>query len=139
MSFSPYLGFAGTARAAMTRYAEIFGATDLAIMEFSDAPPDQRPPGTEGLVMHAYVSTGTGMPLMGCDIPEGYGPGGMGASSVYHDAPTAARAAEIVAALAEGGTLTMPLEKTFWSSAFGMVTDRWGTRWMISVAEPAQR
>lgn len=137
MSFSPYLVFKGTAREAMTRYAEIFGAKDLNIMTFADSPPDQRMPGADDLVLHAEFSIGPNAALMASDIPDGYGDGGMGGSSVYHAAPDAARAAEIFAALAEGGSVSMPLAATFWSKAFGMVTDRWGTRWMISVPESA--
>jgi PhnB protein len=134
MSFSPYIGFSGQARAAMTVYAGIFGAKDLEIMEFSSLPPDQRPANTEGLVMHATFTAGPGAPLMGCDIPPGMGSGGMGGSSVFHSAPSAGRAAEIFAALSDGGSVTMPLAPTFWSPAFGMVTDKFGTRWMISTA-----
>ena len=133
MSFSPYIGFGGTARQAMTAYAAIFGATDLQIMGFSDMPADQRPPGTDGLVMHAQCSAGPGAPLMGCDIPPGIGSPGMGGSSVFHAAPDATTATRVFAALAEGGHIGMPLAATFWSPAFGMVTDRFGTRWMISV------
>ena len=137
MSFAPYIAFSGQARAAMTRYAEIFDASDLQIMSFAEAPPDQRPPGAEDLVMHAQFSAGPGAPFMGCDVPAAYGSGGMGSSSVFHAAATAARAAEVFAALAEGGTVMMPLAATFWSPAFGMVQDAWGTRWMISVAPTA--
>ena len=137
MSFSPYIGFDGTAREAMTAYAAIFGATDLQLMDFSDMPADQRPPGTDGLVMHAQFSAGPGAPLMGCDIPAGMGSGGMGGSSVFHASPDLATAGRIFDALAKGGSVEMPLAATFWSPGFGMVTDRFGTRWMISVTQGA--
>ena len=133
MSFAPYVAFSGNARAAMTEYARIFGATDLQLMSFAEAPPDQRPEGAETLVMHAQFTAGQGAPMMGSDVPPAYGTGGMGASSVYHSAADAGEAARIFAALAEGGTVTMPLAATFWSPAFGMLQDRFGTRWMISV------
>ena len=133
MSFSPYIAFSGNARDAMTEYARIFGAKDLQLMSFADAPPDQRPEGAENLVMHAQFSAGPGAPFMGCDVPPAYGAGGMGGSSVFHAAPDVAEAGRIFAALAEGGKVTMPLAATFWSPAFGMLEDRFGTRWMISV------
>lgn len=139
MSFAPYIGFTGNARDAMTEYARIFGANDLQIMGFGDAPPDQRPPGAENLVMHAQFSAGPGAPMMGCDIPQGYGEGGMGGSSVFHAAADAKRAAEVFAALSEGGNVTMMLAPTFWSPAFGMLVDRFGTRWMVSVAPTAEQ
>jgi len=37
------------------------------------------------------------------------------------------------AALAEGGQIHQPLIKTFFSSRFGMVADRFGVAWMIVV------
>ncbi len=78
MSFAPYVAFTGNAREAMTFDAAIFGATDLQIMSFTDAPPEQRPAGEEHLVMHARFSAGPGAPFMGCDVPSAYGTGGMG-------------------------------------------------------------
>lgn len=137
MAFAPYVAFSGNAREAMTFYAAVFGATDLQIMTFMEAPPDQRPVGEEGLVMHAQFSAGPGAPFMGCDVPKAYGTGGMGSSSVFHAAANAATAATIFEALSEGATIMMPLTQTFWSPAFGMLTDRFGTRWMVSVAPAA--
>jgi PhnB protein len=133
MSFAPYVAFSGNARAAMTEYARIFGASDLQVMSFADAPPDQRPEGAETLVMHAQFSAGPGAPFMGCDVPPAFGAGGMGGSSVFHAAPDIATATRIFSSLSEGGEVIMPLAPTFWSPAFGMLTDRFGTRWMISV------
>ena len=133
MSFAPYVAFSGNCRAAMTEYARIFGASDLQLMTFAEAPPDQRPEGAETLVMHAQFTADPGAPMMGCDVPPAYGAGGMGGSSVYHAAADAGEAARVFAALAEGGTISMPLAATFWSPAFGMLQDRFGTRWMISV------
>jgi PhnB protein len=137
MSFAPYIGFSGNAREAMTAYAALFGATDLQIMSFAEAPEGQRPPGAENLVMHAQFSAGPGAPFMGCDIPQGFGEGGMGGSSVFYAAPSATRATAVFGALSDGGQVMMMLAPTFWSPAFGMLTDRYGTRWMVSVAPGA--
>lgn len=134
MAFSPYVGFFGNAREAITFYAKVFGATDLQMNNFSEMPADQRPPGTDGMVMHAQFSAGPGAPFMGCDFPPGMGAPGPGSHSVFHGAPDAATAARIFAGLSEGGEVEMPLAATFWSPAFGMLTDRFGTRWMISLA-----
>lgn len=133
MAFSPCIGFFGNAREAMSFYAQVFEATDLQMNSFSDIPADQRPPGTDGLVMHAQFSAGPGAPLMGCDIPPGMGAPGPGSHSVFHGAPDTPTAARIFASLSEEGTVEMSLAATFWSPAFGMQTDRYGTRWMISV------
>lgn len=135
MTFTPYIRFEGQAREALTAYAAIFGASDLQIMSFASAPEGQRPPGAETLVMHGQFSTGPGATFMACDIPPGWGQGGMGGASVYHAARDVDQARRVFAALAEGGTVSMPMEGTFWSPAFGMLTDRFGTRWTISVPQ----
>jgi PhnB protein len=133
MSFAPYLGFAGTARAAMTFYADVFGATDLEIMSFADVPPDAAMPGADPThVMHSQLTAGPGAPLMAADVPP-HMVGMGGALSVFHAAPDAARAAEIFNRLAEGGSVSFPMGPTFWSPAFGGVTDKFGTAWMITV------
>ena len=44
-----------------------------------------------------------------------------------------ADAERLFAALSDGGQVQMPLAKTFWSPRFGMVADRFGVSWMISV------
>ncbi len=137
MAFSPYIGFHGNAREAMTFYTQVFGATDLQFNNFSDFPADQRPPGTDGMVMHAQFSAGPGAPLMGSDMPPGMADEGTGSHSVFHGAPDAQTAGRVFAALAEGGAVEMPLSATFWSSAFGMLTDKFGTRWLISVPQGA--
>jgi PhnB protein len=136
MSFSPYLNFRGTCREAMTTYADIFGATDLQIMPFSDMPPDAAPPGTNpDLVMHSQFSAGPGAPLLASDVPDHWEMATQNAT-VFHGATDAARAQAVFDRLAAGGSVTMPLGPTFWSPAFGMLTDKFGTSWMISVAAP---
>ena len=136
MSFAPYLVFPGTAREAMTEYARIFGATDLQITGFDATPANQRPLGTEGKVMHAQFSAGPGAPLLGSDSVTGMA-NPSGSPTVFHAAPSISRAREIYAALADGGDGFMPLAPTFWSPAFGMLRDKWGTTWMITVAPGA--
>lgn len=133
MSFAPYLVFDGTAREAMTAYAKIFGASDLQIMGFDQMPPDQTPPGSAGKVMHAQFSAGPGAPLLGSDSVSGM-QNASGSPTVFHAANSVAKAGEIYATLAEGGTPFMPLAPTFWSPAFGMLRDRWGTTWMVTTA-----
>ncbi|MBC7476970.1 MAG: VOC family protein [Pseudorhodobacter sp.] len=136
MSFAPYLVFPGTARQAMTDYAAIFGATDLMIMDMASLPPDQRPPGSDGQVMHAQFSVVSGSPLLASDAVTGM-ENASGSPTVFHDAASIARANEVYAALARGGNAFMPVAPTSWSPAFGMLRDKWGTTWMITVAPGA--
>lgn len=136
MSFVPYLVFHGNAREAMTEYARIFGATDLEIRGFDATPPDQRPPGTDGKVMHAQFTAGSGGPLLGSDSATGMS-NPSGSPTVFHAATSIARAHEIYAALSAGGDAFMPMAQTFWTPAFGMLRDKWGTTWMVTVAPGA--
>jgi PhnB protein len=133
MSFAPYLSFSGEAREAMTTYAAIFGATDLVLMPFTQMEGAEIPPGSEDMIMHAQFSTGPAQLVMGADMP-GSTPTGMASPTIYHGAASPDAAAQVFAALSEGGYVILPLGQTFWSSCFGMVKDRFGTTWMITLA-----
>lgn len=129
MSINPYIFFSGNCAEAFTRYSEIFGA-EATIMRMGDAPADARMPGAaDDVVMHASIQVGDSH-LMGSDDPSGDGGPKVG-FSVSYTAPDADTAHRVFGELADGGTVTMPIQSTFWAPAFGMVTDRFGTPWMI--------
>ena len=134
MSFFPYLGFNGNCREAMTFYADVFGARDLQFMTGADAPPGAMGDDRKDKVMHSQFTLG-GVPLMAADAPPDWFKPQAGVS-VFHGAKDKAEAERIFARLSEGATVNMPLGKTFWSDAFGMLTDRFGTNWMITLAPP---
>ncbi|HUQ38988.1 MAG TPA: VOC family protein [Acidimicrobiales bacterium] len=135
MSFNAYLMFAGNCREAFTRYNEIFGG-ELTLLTAGDVPPGaDAPPGDPNLIMHAALKVGDAL-LMASDDPtvETAKPvEGMQVSYGTNDADEARR---VFAALAEGGNVTMPISETFWSPAFGMCVDRFGTPWMVSAEGP---
>jgi PhnB protein len=133
MSFAPYLAFDGACREAMTRYAEIFGATDLHIMTADDAPADAMGSFPNGRVMHSQLSL-DGTSLMAADMASRAGSAEGRGDCVCYTAPSSARGAAVFAALAEGGKADMPFAPTFFSAGFGIVTDRFGTNWMITTA-----
>jgi PhnB protein len=135
MAFRPYLFFGGNCREAFTRYQEIFGG-ELTIIRMADVPGEEAPPGMEDVVIHAAVVAGD-LLLMGSDEPgnDSFGPAqGM---MVSYDAADEADARRVIDALAGGGEVTQALEPTFFSVAFGMCTDRFGTPWMVVGPEPA--
>ena len=134
MAFDPYLFFGGNCREAFTRYQEIFGG-ELVLLTMKDAPGDV-PPGQEDLIIHAALTIGDDL-LMASDDPtaEGFGPvQGMQVDYATDDAGDAKR---VFDALAEGGEVRAPLSETFFSPAFGMCVDRFGTPWMVNAA-PAE-
>lgn len=137
MPFHPYLFFGGNCREAFTRYQEIFGG-ELFVMDGKDAPPGEQPiPADKAhYVLHAALQF-EGHLLMGSDNPmtENFGP--VSGMMVSFSTPDAGEAKRVYDALAEGGTQTQPMIETFFSPAWGMVTDRFGTPWMVGADQPA--
>lgn len=135
----PYLFFGGRCDEALEFYRAAIGAEVEMIMRYKDAP--EQPPagmladGYENKVMHASFKVGatTLMASDGCGGPD---EGKFDGFSLSISAQTEADADRMFAALAEGGTVTMPLGPTFWSAKFGMLTDRFGLGWMINVDKP---
>ena len=150
MQFIPYLNFDGNCAEAMAFYAQVFGGQILHQMRFADMPPSEGmpplPDAAKGRLMHAHLQVGA-QAIMASDTmpampgqPEvcagGYQkPQGLWVSIAVD---TAAEGQRVFDALAQGGTVGMPYSATFWSPGFGMVTDRFGTPWMVNVAEAPQ-
>jgi PhnB protein len=135
----PYIFFHGQCREALDFYAEVFGGRIETVMPMSDLPPEAHPPGglpedKRDWVMHGLLDLGSGK-LMASDDLSGETPP-MAGCSISMSFPTAAEARAAFERLAEGGTVRMPLSATFWSAAFGMLSDRYGIRWMINTDEP---
>jgi len=131
----PYLFFGGRCQEALDFYAQAIGAQVEMVMLYKDSPQGVQPgalaPGFENKVMHASFRIG-GSAMMASD---GCGPGGtFQGFSLSLAVATEAEADRAFAALADGGQMKMPLEKTFWSPRFGMLTDRFGIGWMVTVA-----
>ena len=133
MAFRPYLFFGGNCREAFNRYQEIFGG-ELMVMAMSDVPGADPPAGKEDLVIHAALTIGDNL-LMASDDPMNDDLGSVRGMMVSYDAPDVDDAGRVFEALAEGGTVTQKLEPTFFSPAFGMCTDRFGTPWMVVAAQ----
>jgi PhnB protein len=137
MAFYPYLNFGGTCREAFTRYQEIFGG-ELSLLAMADMPPGaaEVPADQADLIMHAALSF-DGHLLMASDDPSpDFGP--VQGMYVNYSIADVAEAERVFEALAEGGTVTMPMEQTFWAPRFGMCVDRFGTPWMVN-AESGER
>ncbi|HVE52554.1 MAG TPA: VOC family protein [Ramlibacter sp.] len=128
-----YLFFNGNCAEAMRFYERTLGGTLEPIMKYGDRPDESGctggvPPGD--LVMHACLTLGNRR-LMASDMMPGQAAATPGAFALALNYPTAQEARRAFDALAQGGTVTMPMEKTFWTEAFGVLTDRFGTPWMV--------
>ena len=134
----PYLFFNGNCEEAVEFYRQAVGAEVEFKMRFNESPepppPGMVPPGFESKIMHCTFRIGR-TTLMASDGSSSEQARFKG-FSLSLTVPNEAEADRAFAALAEGGQVRMPLAKTFWSSRFGMVTDRFGIGWMISVMLP---
>jgi PhnB protein len=141
MQLQPYLFFDGRCEEAIEFYRKAVGATDVKILRFKDSPeppqPGMTPPGADDKVMHARFHIGDTM-VMASDGRCGGQPKFDGFSLTLTAADDA-EARKLFGALSEGGQEIMPLKKTFFSSLFGMLADRFGVTWMVIVDDPAQR
>ena len=131
MQITPYLLYDGDCEAAFRYYAKVLGGEIEMLMTHEQAPPDMPcPPNWKEKIMHARMNF-DGEVLMGSDAPPGRFSKPQGFSvSIEIDNP--ARADTIFQALADGGTVTMPITKTFWAQRFGMCVDQFGIPWMVN-------
>jgi PhnB protein len=134
MQLSPYLSFKGDCEAAFKHYEECLGGKIQFKMTWGESPmANEVPAEFRDKVMHASITVGE-TTLLGADSPPDHyeEPRGL---SVTIAPKTLAEAERIFKSLSEGGKVTMPLEKTFWTAGFAMFTDRFGIPWMISTEE----
>jgi PhnB protein len=131
MEANAYLFFDGKCAEALALYGKLLDGEVESLMTYGESPmADQFPPETREKVMHARLRFGETI-VMASDAPPGryHTPQGFSVSIGFEDLDRARRTFD---ALAEGGSVTMPFEKTFWAAGFGMLVDRFGTPWMVS-------
>ena len=136
MQVGVYLFFDGRCEEAIEFYKKVLGAEVTMLMRFKDSPEPQPsemvPPGSENKIMHTSFRIGETTVM----ASDGRCTGQMSFQgfSLSLTVASEADADRKFAALADGGQVQMPLTKTFWSPRFGMVADRFGVGWMVSVA-----
>ena len=134
MKLIPYLNFSGNCREAMEFYATLLNAEiDYMQTHGESEIADQIPPEHHNAVLHAslrgddfYLMASDAMPGTECKA---------GSSHVALVVDSVEDAERVYSALSDDATITMPLEETFFSKRFGMLIDRFGTPWMIDVAD----
>lgn len=133
---NPYLLFNGTCEAAFNFYKSVFGGEFPYIGRFKDAPPQ---PGHElsasdaERIMHVSLPISKETILMGSDSTSQHGDVKMGNNfSISINASSEAEADKIFNGLSAGGSIIMPMNKTFWGAYFGMFTDKFGIGWMVN-------
>ncbi|MDQ0568449.1 PhnB protein [Variovorax paradoxus] len=143
MKVQSYLSFEGRCDEAIAFYKKALGAEVVQLMRYSEAPA--MPPSSDAeascggggpaadKVMHAVVRIGE-TELMASDGRCSGQPEFKGIMLAL-TAATDAEARQWFGALADGGQVMQPLMPTFFSSSFGMLTDRFGIGWLLVVAQ----
>ncbi len=135
LGVNPYIAFKGNCREAIEFYKSALGAEVLFIQTVGESPMKDMGPAEN--IMHCTIKVGNST-LMMCDDPRPDAVQGGGNISLAIGLNDPERAKQIFAGLAQGGSVVMPLEKTYWAEAFGMVTDKFGLHWMINCDAPKQ-
>src|SRR5215813_10247522 len=136
MRIDLYLMFKGECEEAFTFYAKLLNGKIEAMLTAEGTPAEEHTPKEwRKKILHARLVVGDQV-LMASDAPPGH-QAPMSGFSVALDVPTVAEAKRLFDALSEGGKVNMPLGKTFWAEAFGMLVDRFGTPWFINCAPKA--
>jgi PhnB protein len=139
-----YINFGNRAEEAFRFYQKALGGKLTEIHRFGSMPQQggfELTPEQKNLVMHVGLELPDGQMIMASDMIAGMGPprveGNNISISVHPDSqPDADR---IFNALAQGGTITMPIANQFWGDYFGSLTDRFGINWMVNYSDPAMR
>jgi PhnB protein len=133
MQVQPYLFFDGRCEEALEFYKRALGAEVQMLMRFKDNPePQANPTGAGDKIMHTSFRIGDSTVMASDGRCQGQ-PSFQG-FALSLTASNDAEAERLFAAIEDGGQVQMPLAKTFFSSRFGMVADRFGVPWMIVVA-----
>jgi PhnB protein len=133
MQIQNYIFFTDQCAEAMRFYEKALGGTLEPMMTYGDSPAGpHNPPEMAHKIIHACLKVGDAV-LMASDGPEAETRRGF---AVALQAATPVEADRLFNALSEGATITMPIGETFFSKRFGMLTDKFGTPWMVNCAEP---
>lgn len=133
MRFVPYLVANGNGGEAVAFYQQAFGAELVSLRLFGDMPDHEVSDEMKGRVMHAHLKIGEAELMLSDGSPkQEYVVGNNVSIAVTVNDP--AEAKRVFEALADGGDVIMPLNETFWSPAYGQVTDKYGVEWQINTA-----
>ena len=134
MKVQAYITFGGRCEEALEFYKKSIDAEVTSLMRWKESPDAvmKPPPGFEEKIMNAAFRIGETQ-LM-ADDGTGLKQAEIKGMSLVIEVADDAEAKRFFTALGEGGSVTMPLMKTFWTSSFGMLTDKFGVPWMVNVA-----
>jgi len=130
----PYLAFQGNCEEAINFYKDALGAELLFMQRFGESPMADMAPAEK--VMHCTLKIGDSH-IMACDNMSPDHPTNVGNNiSLAIGTNDVERAQQMFDRMSEGGTVTMPMQQTFWAERFGMLTDKFGINWMFNCDKP---
>ena len=128
-----YLAFNGNCAEAMRFYETALGGKLEVLMSGADSPmAEQIPKESAHRILHARLALPGGGMLYAGDTPQNMPYEGIKGVSIAIDYPTVAEAEKVFAALSSGGQVAMPMQAAFWAKRWGMLTDRFGTPWIVN-------
>ncbi|TDL39779.1 VOC family protein [Arthrobacter nitrophenolicus] len=129
---NPYLSFRDNAREALNFYQSVFGG-DLRVSTFGDYQASEDPAESDK-IMHGMLTTPQGLVLMGADTPNSMEYREGSAISISLSGEDEAELRGYYDKLSgDGGSVTVPMEKSPWGDVFGMCKDRYGIGWLVNV------
>ncbi|MFM2369697.1 MAG: hypothetical protein RL619_2007 [Bacteroidota bacterium] len=139
-SINPYLIFNGNCEEAFLFYQSVFGGEFPYIGKFKDMPPTEGHPALSEedgeKIMHVTLPISDGFVLMGSDSNSASGEVAFGQNvSLSINAKSKEEADKLFNGLSAGGTVTLPMNQTFWGAYFGMFSDKFGVNWMVNFDE----
>ena len=130
----PYLNFNGNAREALNFYEQALGGKVTQLGTFGEANM-AKDDSMKDKVLHAIFEAGA-LKFMVSDCPPGVSVNSGDQVSLSLNFTDAESIEKTFAAMSEGGTVTMPLQDTFWGARFGMTKDKFGIHWMFNYDKP---
>jgi PhnB protein len=134
LGITPYIAHRGNCREAIEFYRQALDAEVLFTQTVGESPMKECGPADN--IMHCTLKAGDSTIMMCDDMRPELPPPAQGSISLALGLDDPQRAAQLFARLADGGTTIMPLEKTYWAEAFGIVVDRFGVQWMLNCEAP---
>jgi PhnB protein len=138
LGIKPYISFKGNCEEAINFYKDRLGAEVLFSQTYGDSPmSDQVTDENKNKIMHTSIKIGDSV-IMACDNVFG----DQNPTTIGNNISLAIGGNDVTAAdgmfdkLADGGTITMPMQETFWAERFGMLTDKFGINWMFNIDKP---
>ena len=134
MKLIPYIIFKGNCEAALDFYAKALGGSVGQISRYGEIPGGDTHGQDPNWIMHTQFNVDGNVLFMASDGPNDANDSGMVSLSL--DFKDAGSIQNVFSKLSDGGTVTMPLQDTFWGATFGMLKDQYGIKWMFNYDKP---